>query len=331
MILIKQCSIPLIIVVYFFSTQISAQNSILDNINSPILFKGNDSVAYRDPAILYHKDVFHLFYTQVKSENGYIYSYTVQSTSSDLKHWSIGKIITPKGQNLNYCSPGNVIRFKDEWILSLQTYPRPGLRVEDKTRYGTADARIFIMRSKDLEHWSEPELLKVKGSEIKEAAMGRMIDPYLIEDKDEKGKWWCFYKQNGVSMSYSYDLKNWTYCCNTESGENVSVLKKNNEYILFHSPPNGIAIKRSDNLKDWKDWGDVIVLDQNHWSWAKGRISAGTVIDLRSNSKFGKYLMFFHGSGPKTEEEGDFDKNASLGIAWSNDLIHWNWPRKDSK
>jgi hypothetical protein len=36
--------------------------------------------------------------------------------------------------------------------------------------------------------------------------------------------------------------------------------------------------------------------------------------------------MFFHGSGPLTEAQGDFDKNASIGIAWSNDLIHWNWP-----
>jgi len=34
------------------------------------------------------------------------------------------------------------------------------------------------------------------------------------------------------------------------------------------------------------------------------------------------------GSGPKTEEEGDFDKNASLGIAWRNDLLKWEWPGK---
>ncbi|MEO9893027.1 hypothetical protein [Aurantibacter sp.] len=331
MISIKKCSTPLILIMLFFSTQIIAQNSIINNLNTPILFKGNDSIAYRDPAILYHNNKFHLFYTLVKSENGFIYSYTAQSTSSDLQLWSPSKIITPKGQNLNYCSPGNVIRFKDEWVLSLQTYPRPGLRSTDKTSYGTADARVFIMRSKDLETWSEPEVLKVKGPDIKLADMGRMIDPYLVEDKDEKGKWWCFYKQNGVSMSFSYDLRNWTYCCNTESGENVSVLKENEEYILLHSPKNGIAIKRSKNLRDWTDWGNLIVLGQKQWTWAKGRISAGTVIDLRSNSKFGKYLMFFHGSGPKTEEEGDFDKNASLGIAWSDDLLHWNWPQEDSK
>lgn len=305
-----------------------AQDTALNAIDSPIIFKGNDSIAFRDPAILFREDVFHLFFTLVKSEGGRIYSYTASSNSTDLKDWSPVRIITPKDQNLNFCSPGNVIRFEDEWILSLQTYPRPGLRVKDETRYGTADARVFIMRSKDLENWSDPELLKVKGAGVVEADMGRMIDPYLVEDKDEKGKWWCFYKQNGVSMSYSYDLKNWSYCCHSESGENVTVLAENDAYLLFHSPHNGIGIKRSSNLRSWEDWGDLIVLGQENWDWAKGRITAGTVIDLRENPDYGKYLMFFHGSGPRTEEEGDFDRNASIGIAWSEDLLSWEWPGK---
>lgn len=267
----------------------------------------------------------------MRSENGLIYSYTASSKSSDLKYWSPSKIITPKDQTLNFSSPGNVVPFKDEWILCLQTYPRPGLGDKDQTRYGSADARIYIMRSKDLENWSDPELLKVKGSDVKESDMGRMIDPYMVEDKDEKGKWWCFYKQNGVSMSYSYDLNNWIYCCHSESGENVTVLTENDEYILFHSPMNGIAIKRSSSLKSWKAWGDLIVLGQNQWEWAKGRITAGTVINLTENPKFGKYLMFFHGSGPRTEKEGDFDRNASIGIGWSDDLLHWDWPGKATK
>ena len=157
--------------------------------------------------------------------------------------------------------------------------------------------------------------------------MGRMIDPYLFEDKDEKGKWWCFYKQNGVSMSYTYDFLNWTFYGNTNSGENVCVLNDGGEYVMFHSPSNGIGIKRSTNLKDWQSFGSQITLGQKHWKWAKGRITAGTVIDLRSTPRVGKYLMFFHGSGPKKEKEGDFDKNSSIGVAWSNNLIDWEWPR----
>lgn len=313
----------------FLSTAPSyAQYNLLQALESPILFKGDEQTAYRDPAVLYHQDTLYLFFTLVRSEQDSVYSYTAMSTTQDLQHWSEVKILTPRDQSLDFSSPGNVIRYKNEWIMCLQTYPRPDYTVDQMPRFGTGDARLYTMRSKDLQHWSQPELLKVKGTETSFSAMGRMIDPYLLEDKEEKGKWWCFYKQNGVSMSYSYDLYHWTYFGKTESGENMCVLVEDNEYILFHSPKNGIAIKRSSDLKHWKDWGKLITLGQNEWRWAKGRITAGTVLNLRENKKFGKYVMFFHGSGPLTEEAGDFDKNASIGIAWSDDLLHWHWPGK---
>ena len=83
-----------------------------------------------------------LYFSLVRIENDSIFSYVATSTSVNLKDWTEPRILTERDQNLDYSSPGNVIRFG-----------------------------------------------------------GRMIDPYLIEDKDEPGKWWCFYKQNGVSNS----------------------------------------------------------------------------------------------------------------------------------
>lgn len=303
--------------------------SNLAKLTSPVLFKGNEKTAYRDPAVLYHKNKFFLFFTLVRvEEDNKVYSYTAMSTSKDLQQWSKVKILTPRNQTLDYSSPGNVVRYKNEWVLCLQTYPRPGYYASQMPRFGTGDARIYTMHSKNLRHWSSPQLLKVKGNHVSEKEMGRMIDPYLLEDKDEKGKWWCFYKQNGVSMSYSYNLSDWTYFGYTESGENVCVLVEEDEYILMHSPKNGIAIKRSKDLKNWKDWGGLITLGQENWQWAQGRITAGAVINLKGDKRFGKYLMFFHASGPQTEEQGDFDKNASIGIAWSNDLVNWQWPVK---
>ncbi|MBK8506027.1 MAG: hypothetical protein IPL46_29830 [Saprospiraceae bacterium] len=318
----------LLLYLVLLASRSDAQISLLTSLESPIIFKGDDTTAYRDPAILFHENTFFLFFTLVKTENGRIYSYTATSQSSDLLQWSPVKIITERDQALNYCSPGNVIRFGGEWILCLQTYPRPDYTADQKPRYGTSESRLYTMRSRDLVNWSSPEIMMVKGPDVQIADLGRMIDPYLLEDKDEKGKWWCFYKQNGVSMSYSHDLKNWTLFGHTESGENVCVLSEKDEYILFHSPPNGIAIKRSSNLENWSNFGNLITLGQNEWDWAKGRISAGTVVNLKNNEKLGKYVMFFHGSGPKTEEQGDFDRNASLGIAWSDDLINWEWPGK---
>ncbi|MFP5039921.1 hypothetical protein [Parasediminibacterium sp. JCM 36343] len=309
-----------------FACSIKAQSKLLGALESPIIFKGDNTTAFRDPAILFHENVFYLFFTLVKTEKGLIYSYTAFSTSYDLKNWSPIKIITPRDQSLDFCSPGNIIRYRNEWILCLQTYPRPNYTSEDKPRFGTNDARVFIMRSKNLIEWTKPEILKVKGPGIKAADMGRMIDPYLVEDKDVKGKWWCFFKQNGVSMSYSYNFENWTFVGSVQSGENVCVLVEQGQYTLVHSPANGIAIKRSSDLKNWVNWGSLITLGQNEWDWAKGRITAGAVLNLKKDNHFGKYLMFFHGSGPKSELEGGFDRNSSIGIAWSNDLLKWEWP-----
>ena len=314
--------------IFLITTKGFAVKFDLDKLTSPILFQGNETTAFRDPAVLYHDGKFFLFFTLVETEpDGKIYSYTASSISTDLIHWTKPKKLTEKNQNLDFSSPGNVIYFNDEWILCLQTYPRLDYTADQAPRYANATARLYIMRSKNLTDWSKPEMLKVKGPDIPVEKMGRMIDPFLLEDKDVSGKIWCFYKQSGVSMSYSYDLKNWIYAGHTGSGENVSMLVENGEYILFHSPSNGIGIKKSKDLKTWKDWGGLITLGQNNWDWAKGRITAGTVLKFPENPQT-KYLMFFHGSGPLIESQGDFDKNASIGIAWSDDLIHWNWPGK---
>jgi len=305
-------------------------DNLLKQLDSPILIKGDDTTAYRDPAVLYHDKTFHLFATVIKTEeDGQIFSYTGLSTSKDLKNWSKPKIITPKGQHLNYCSPGNVVRVGDEWILCLQTYPIPGYKRGDGVRWATQDARIFIMRSKDLVNWGEPEMLKVKGPDVPREDMGRMIDAYLVRDKDEPRKWWCFYKQRGVSYSSSYDLKTWTHGGRTDCGENVCVMVDRGEYLLFHSPHNGIGIKRSPDLKKWRDVGDPVTLGQKDWSWAQTRLTAGFVLDLRENPQFGNYVMFYHAGGPgKTKTQENTFANCSLGIAWSKDLKTWNWPGK---
>lgn len=299
----------------------------LSKLTSPVVFAGDSLTAYRDPAILFHNNRFYLFFSKSEVVNDSVYCYVVQTESSDLLNWTEPRRIVPNLQDKNYSGPGNVIRFKDEWILCLQSYPRPGYTVDQMPRYGDRRSRLYMIRSKDLQEWSEPELIRVKGN-IAEEDMGRMMDPYLIQDKEEPDKWWCFYKQSGVSMSYSYDLKNWTPYGSTSSGESVCVLTENNEYILFHSPKNGIGIKKSRSLQNWADWGQVITLGQSEWEWAKGRVTAGTVVNLSHVEGVNSYLMFFHGSGPKTEREGDFDRNSSIGIAWSRDLIRWSWPEK---
>lgn len=293
----------------------------LGKLRSPILFRGDERTAYRDPAVIYHDGKFHLFYTLVETESAgeAPYLYTAVSVSRDLKEWTSPRKLTPRDRALNFSSPGNVIRFGNEWVLCLQTYCRP-----NGEKYGNADSRLWLMRSRDLVRWSEPELLRVKGPDVSREAMGRMIDPFLIEDLHSPGTWWCFFKQNGISRSQSVDLKMWSFCGQCDGGENVCIVRDADEYVLFHSPENGIGVRLSNDLLHWREEG-VLTLGQRDWPWARGRITAAFVLDARAVTGIEKYLMFFHGSGPE-DERTMFDTHASLGIAWSDDLKHWQWP-----
>ncbi|GLX71010.1 hypothetical protein MU1_53580 [Paenibacillus glycanilyticus] len=208
--------------------------------------------------------------------------------------------------------------------MCLQTYPRP-----NGEKYANESARIFVMHSLDLVNWTKPELLRLKGDDVSVAEMGRMIDPYLVESRQEPGKWWCFYKQNGVSMSYSYDLLDWTYAGHADAGENVCVIPRGDQYVMLHSPKNGIGVMRSNDLVHWVHDAGLITLGQQQWEWARGRITAGFVWDGTSFEGIGKYVMFYHGTGPQ-DEEIIFDTHACIGIAWSEDLVRWHWPTEGS-
>lgn len=288
---------------------------------SPVIFRGTRQIAYRDPAATYLNGTFHLFFTLTEIEtDGRTYWYTAKATSTDLKHWTEPKRITPRDSKLNFSSPGNIVRFNGQSVLCLQTYPTP-----KGQHYGDETARAWIMRSTNLEHWAEPEMLRLKGPRVPVAEMGRIIDPFLLQDRNDPGKWWCFFKQNGINMSWSRDLTTWTYRGKISSGENPCVLLVNGEYILFYSPGNGIGIKRSKDLQTWTDTA-LLTLGQASWEWAQGRLTAGFVIDLRHEPRVGKYVMFFHGGTREGKARHSTHAQASLGLAWSDDLRTWRWP-----
>ena len=290
-------------------------------IPSPVILRGSALQAHRDPCGHYHDGVFRVWHSSIRGAADSSWSAATAVTESrDLITWSEPRDVTPRDRALNYSSPGNVIRFRDRWLMCLQTYPSHDGRPADHT------ARIFTMVSPDLAAWSEPELLRVKGPEVAREEMGRMIDPYLIEDQAEPGRWWCFYKQNGASRSWSRDLRHWTHAGSVDAGENVCLLAEEGEYTMFHSPANGIGVKRSRDLERWTDHG-LLTLGQQEWPWAQGRITAGHVLDLRAEPGIGRYLMFFHGSSPAGCALREVHGHASLGLAWSDDLVHWDWPR----
>lgn len=290
-----------------------------EHLESSLLLPGNADTAYRDPAVYYHNGQLYLYFTLVESRNGSDpLEYVAMTTTADLVHFTPVLKLTPGDPAYNYSSPGNILEFNGSYHLCCQTYCR-----ENGEKFGNERSRIFVMHSGDLIHWSEPELLRVKGPDVPEEEMGRMIDAYLLREEDT-GLIWCFYKQNGCSFSTSKDLITWTPQGNISCGENVSVQSdRPGHYLLWHSPANGIGCMESSDLKHWKACGELITLGQKNWPWASGRLTAGTVLDLRDQpGGFG--WLFFHGSGG-TGEEQYFDNYAGIGVAWSRDLRNWEW------
>jgi hypothetical protein len=98
------------VVLAFLAAACRAQSPKTDNrrllpqLDSPVLLRGDNRTAYRDPAVLYHEKTFYLFPTIIKrDDDDRIYLYTGVSRSRDLKTWSQPTLITPKDQRLTVC------------------------------------------------------------------------------------------------------------------------------------------------------------------------------------------------------------------------------------
>ena len=320
-----------------------------DEIPSPVVVRGTAEVAHRDPAMHYHDGVFRVFYGLARlidpPEQGRVMFQLAVIRSTDLVHWSEPRTLTPLDDDLNLTDPGNIIRFGDEWIMTVENYRTPF-----SPSGGQETTRCWLMRSTDLETWSEPELMLLKGPEVADARMGRCICPCLFPDRHDPGKWWCTFKQGGftvapahglafggtdmprrslllqsLNLSWSYDLRHWTWFTRADSEESYCVLTEEDGYVLIDSPDNGVGVKLSPDLVHWHQIG-VYTLGQRRWPWAQGRLSGGQVIDLRHVPEVGKYVMVFHGCTPEGKVASNVHGAASLGLAWSDDLANWYWP-----
>ena len=274
-----------------------------------IILKGDPKWAYRDPACFYHNGIYHLFFTVSERSEGYLCNRIGMSTSIDLSNWSEPRFLTERNKLLNFSRPGNVIEYNGEFILCITSYPMP--EPYEKHPWADETARLFIMRTKNFVDFSSPEQLYPKG-DTENSLLGRMIDPYILKDNDE---FKLFFKQNGVSLSVSRDLVHWDYKGHVQGGENACVIKKDNKFILIHSPSNGIGFMESDDLVSWRDIGQT-TLKQDEWEWAKGRITAGFVLEAPDEFSY-KYILFFHGSSDDNPETHGY---ASLALAFSDDL-----------
>ena len=159
----------------------------LSKVKGPVILAGDDRFGYRDPAAFYHDGVFYLYFTMVEKEEQEQYFTIGMSKSRDLVNWSEPVSLTERDKRKEYSSPGNLLEYNGKYYLCMQTYCR-----ENKELYGNERCRIYMMETEDFEHFGEPVLLRVKGDEVPEAEMGRMIDPFFLRDREDPEKIWVF-------------------------------------------------------------------------------------------------------------------------------------------
>jgi sucrose-6-phosphate hydrolase SacC (GH32 family) len=275
----------------------------------PIVFQGNEKIAYRDPACYYYNGKYHLFFTVSEKENGYMFNRVAYSMTEDMEHFTEPVYITEKDNTKNFCSPGNVIKHDDEYLLCVTSYPMPYPFAQKPSADDTA--RLFFIKTKDFLSFSAPERIYPKGENNENE--GRMIDPFVFRYQDE---YRLFFKQNGVSVSRSSDLKHWEFMGHTDGGENACVIKDGDRYLLLHSPQNGIGIKTSYDLTKWKDIG-TYTLEQQNWEFASGRLTAAFAMPTVLECGY-RYIVFFHGS--RADSFPETHGSASLAFAYTNDF-----------
>jgi len=280
------------------------------------IFRGSEKYAYRDPACIYVKGRYFLFFTLSEKDGAYMYNHIALSQSRDLIEWTEPVKITPKDNTLNFCSPGSIIRHGDEYIITISSYPMPLPYAQ--CPYADDSARIYTIRTKDFVTFEKPQIILAKGDDVPATKTGRMIDSFIFADKDNDKLYHLLFKQDGkIARSHSCDLEHWIFDGFVQDGENPCVISKDNFYYFIYSPnDNGIGFKRSSDFVHWEEMGVTTLKGECH-EFASGRITAGFVLELPQGEAY-RYALFFHGSveGVYPETHG----NASIALVFGNDV-----------
>lgn len=124
------------------------------------------------------------------------------------------------------------------------------------------------------------------------------------------GKSFDRYEHNPI-ISSEYDYE--TFGC-----EDPRIARIDDTFYLTYvgndhgRTPGDVCLATSPDLKTWTKHGEII---QPSNAWDKSKIKAAVIVPERIN---GKYVMYFLGEQKAWE--------TSIGIAYSDDLIHWEEP-----
>jgi predicted GH43/DUF377 family glycosyl hydrolase len=275
-----------------------------------------DGLHARDPAVIIRDNLAYIFFTLFNPEQGTWH--VAMTTTRDFIRYSSFSIVSPEG----YASPGNIIRFRDKWVLCYQ-------------QYRSFPHYICLSYSEDLINWSVPEKVFNSGAGNTWNTDGRVIDPYIVQSG---GVFYCFYTGSGrwlkssghnlLGLAVSKDLVRWKDKTTDsplfgvehewekpDGNENNCVIydKTRKKWIMLYSCSlvnQKIAYCESTDLVNWtgRTLCRVPVFPQ---------VSIfGAPFIIEELSENGLWTMIYQGTGK--------DRHVSFYMLQSNDLINWH-------
>ncbi len=286
----------------------------LEGLTNPVF--ALEGVSVRDPAAIWHDGLCYLYYTRhIGGWDRNTYWDIGVVTTRDFQGFSAERIITPGG----YASPGNVVRVGERWAMPIQSYPWP--------------SEIALLFSGDLVHWSEPVHVIPADTGPGWGAEHGPIDGWLFR---HDRRWHCAWvnflagtDHRAFGVHASEDLEEWENLTpdgpfvdgsayNDNGGvENCAMLREGDTWHFFASvgmQPQRLAHVASADPLSWPPLTPEAELDLPLDPWCAYSQSALFVDDWREVC--GKWAMIYHGTETPSS-------NATLGLAFSDDLWHW--------
>lgn len=285
----------------------------------------------RDPSTIYYQGKFYLYFTHdLRPDLPWITEErwaTDLVITEDFLSYSSPKRVAPAP----YCSPGNILNYKDTWYMVVQYYGKP-----------PKPANLCLTKSNNLLDWSYPETIHTWQPEHK-WSNNRLIDPFIVKKGEDFFLFYSGHEHKGetcmqhIGYAVSKDLIAWDDKSLNEpvlkaeedfelddgkhgGVENIVILQKEKLYYMVYSAGmrnQKTAIAVSEDLVHWTKNG-LISLPVEEWDEAEH--GAPYIID---GKEWGEpyYYMWYQGRTKKGR------KAVSIGVARSKDLYNWEIPK----
>lgn len=290
----------------------------LAKIKAPLIWKSTEEVGYSHPIAHFCNGKYYFFFTVVHKNNGDSYKTIAISTSTDLRRYTtpgmlqFGKEsqLEEPQRKVELFNPSGLVEFQGNYYLCCES---------NKNLDGNCD--IYLIKSKDLEEFEEPVPIDLPGN-----ARGSFQKPYLIKDREQPGRVWCIYQDNGLVSAWTEDMKSWHFASrSTMTADEICVLAREDSYLLYTTREEGVFVWQTKSLETpiWKALGEQkpLSLYRNCHEWACGKLGCSCVV---KDPITGYFLMLYWGA-----REASLPEDGTLALAFSADLLHWMTFTKD--